>query len=107
MTKEKRKEIKETFLSLEKMFSQKDAVKSIVTTPEFLEVLEKARSCSRELWREDFPFDENLRFDIENAIEAVDSCCFAVRHGVVDKLQEFYDKALRKLSTVNGRLKGW
>lgn len=49
MTKEKRKEIKETFKALEEMFSKEDAVKNIVTTSKFKELFAKAKMFRTEL----------------------------------------------------------
>ena len=107
MTEEKRKEVKETFKALEEMFSQKDAVKSMVTTSRFLELFARVKKFRTELCQQ--MLEENSVNDfygyIENAIVAVEACVGIVVNA--DNQQEFIDKAKRNLRIVNDRLKGW
>lgn len=110
MTKEKRKEIKETFNALEELLSQKDAVKSIVTTSKFLELFARAKKFRTELCPQ--MLEENFVNDfygyIENAIVAIEACVRVVGNAeYADNSQEVIDRAKSKLRNVNDRLKGW
>ena len=68
MTKERRKEIKETFTTLEEILLQTDAVKSIVTDVNFLELLAKAKTFLDELRQEPL-IEDTLVNDFRNNIE--------------------------------------
>lgn len=110
MTKEKRKEVKETFKALEEMVSQKDAVKSIVTTSKFVELFARAKMFLTELHPQ--MLEENtvndFYGDIENVIVAIEACVSVVGNAeYADNSQEVIDRAKSKLRIVNDRLKGW
>lgn len=110
MTSEKRREVKETFKALEKMFLQKDALKSIVTTSKFIELFARAKRFLTELCPQ--MLEENtvndFYGDIENVIVAIEACVGIVGNAkYADNPQEFIDRAKRKLHIVNDRLKGW
>ena len=111
MTKEMRKEIKETFTTLEEILLQTDAVKSIVTDVNFLELLAKAKTFLDELRQEPLIEDtlvNDFRNNIENAIVAIEACVGIVgKAKYADNLREFIDRAKRNLRIVNDRLKGW
>ena len=111
MTKERRKEIKETFTTLEEILLQTDAVKSIVTDVNFLELLAKAKIFLDELRQEPLIEDtlvNDFRNNIENAIVAIEACVGIVgKAKYADNLREFIDRAKRNLRIVNDRLKGW
>lgn len=111
MTKERRKEIKETFKTLEEILLQTDAVKSIVTDVNFLELLAKAKTFLDELRQKPLIEDtlvNDFRNNIENAIVAIEACVGIVGNAkYADNLREFIDRAKRNLRIVNDRLKGW
>ena len=111
MTKEMRKEIKETFTTLEEILLQTDAVKSIVTDVNFLELLAKAKTFLDELRQKPLIEDtlvNDFRNNIENAIVAIEACVGIVGNAkYADNLREFIDRAKRNLRIVNDRLKGW
>ena len=111
MTKEMRKEIKETFTTLEEILLQTDAVKSIVTDVNFLELLAKAKTFLDELRQEpliEHTLVNDFRNNIENAIVAIEACVGIVgKAKYADNLREFIDRAKRNLRIVNDRLKGW
>ena len=111
MTKEMRKEIKETFTTLEEILLQTDAVKSIVTDVNFLELLAKAKTFLDELRQKPLIEDtlvNDFRNNIENAIVAIEACVGIVgKAKYADNLREFIDRAKRNLRIVNDRLKGW
>ena len=67
MTKEMRKEVKETFTTLEEILLQTDAVKSIVTDVNFLELLAKAKTFLDEL-RQKPLIEDTLVNDFRNNI---------------------------------------
>ena len=106
-----RKEIKETFTTLEEILLQTDAVKSIVTDVNFLELLAKAKTFLDELRQEPLIEDtlvNDFRNNIENAIVAIEACVGIVGNAkYADNLREFIDRAKRNLRIVNDRLKGW
>ena len=107
MIKEKRREIKETFASLEKMLSQAGSAESIVTAPKFRELVAKAKLFSRELWQEKFmiPQGNDFRVYIDNAIEVMGTCQPNVKGG--RNCEEWLNVARERLRIVNDCLKGW
>lgn len=107
MTKEKRKEIKETFKALEEVLLQTDSVESIITTPKFIELVAKAKLFSCELWQEMFviPQGNDFRVDIDNAIEVMGTCQPSVKGG--KKCDEWLNVARERLRIVNDCLKDW
>lgn len=111
MTKEKRREIKETFTDLEEMLSHTDSVEDVVTAANFLELLAKAKTFLDELRQEPLIEDtlvNDFRNNIENAIVAIEACVGIVGNAkYADNLREFIDRAKRNLRIVNDRLKGW
>lgn len=111
MTKEKRQEIKGTFTTLEEILLQTDAVKSIVTDVNFLELLAKAKTFLDELRQEPLIEDtlvNDFRNNIENAIVAIEACMGLVgEEKYVDTLQGLICKAKENLRIVNDYLKGW
>lgn len=108
MPKEVRKEIKETFKSLEETLSEPDYLSSVSTAIKLKELLAKAKSFASDFCQAGPLCGTGLGLDIENAISAIDALCFAVeKKEADDTLREFYAKALRMLTAVNGGLKGW
>lgn len=107
MTKEMRKEIKETFTSLEKVLSQPDFVETMVKTFEFMKLLAKAKDYLHvldEKWLE-ISRNDDFRFEIAKAIEAVEICQSEVKQGRDGN--EWLKTARERMRGVNDRLKGW
>ena len=110
MTKEKRKEIKETFKALEEVLLQTDSVESIVTALKFRELVSKAKTFSSELRQEVLPGNPvyDFRNDIDDAIVEIEACMDIVGdEDNLETLQEFLCKAKSHLHIVNSCLKGW
>lgn len=110
MTKEKWREIKETFTALEEMLWQTDSVEDVVTAANFLELLAKAKTFLDELRLEVFEdtLVDDFRNNIENAIVSIETCIGLVgKEKYVDTLQGLICKAKENLRIVNNYLKGW
>ena len=105
MTKEKRKEIKETFAALEEMLLQKDVVKSIVTTVKLTRLLANAKDCLHELNEKKIPRNDDFRFDIAKAVEAIENCRSEIEGG--RSSDEWLNKARERLHVVNDCLSDW
>ena len=106
LTKEMRKEIKETFTSLEKVLSQPDFVENMVKAFEFMNLLAKAKDCLHLLDEKlEIPRDEDFRFDIAKVVEAIENCQSEIRQGRDG--DEWLKTARERIRGVNDRLKGW
>ena len=104
MTKGKRKEIKETFASLEEMLLQTGSAESIVTAPKFRELVAKAKDCLHE-FDEKGVVDSCVSLDIAKAIDAIENCQSEIkwkRNG-----DEWLNTARERIRRVNDRLKDW
>ena len=104
MTNEKRKEIKETFASLEEMLSQTGSAESIATAPKFKELVAKAKDCLHEFDEKGY-VDSCFSLDIAKAIDAIENCQSEIkgeRNG-----DEWLNTARERIRRVNDRLKDW
>ena len=104
MIKEKRREIKETFASLEKMLSQAGSAESIVTAPKFRELVAKAKDYLHEFDEKGY-VDSYFSLDIAKAIDAIENCQSEIkwkRNG-----DEWFDTARKRIRKVTNRLKDW
>ena len=110
MTKEKKREIKETFASLEEMLLQTGSAEGIVKAPEFSELVAKAKKILSEFRQEvflDTPVND-FRNEIENAIVVIEACMSLVGDEKnAETFQVFLCKAKGCLRTVNSYLEGW
>lgn len=106
MTKERRKEIKETFKALEEMFLQPGFVENMVKAFEFMNLLAKAKDCLHLLDEKlEIPRDEDFRFDIAKVVEAIENCQSEIRQGRDG--DEWLKTAMERIRGVNERLKDW
>ena len=107
MTKEMRKEIKETFKALEEMLLQASSAESIIATHKLVELLAKAKDYLHALdekWLE-ISRNDDFRFEIAKAIEAVEICQSEVKQGRDG--DEWLKAARERIRGINDRLKGW
>jgi len=107
ITKEKRKEIQETFVSLEKMLSQAGFVENMAKAFEFMKLLANAKDCLHVLDEKKLKIsrDEDFRFDIARVKDSIENCQSEIankRNG-----NEWLNKARERIRKVNDRLKDW
>ena len=107
MTKEMRKEIKETFMSIEDVLLQPGFLETMVKAFEFMKLLAKAKDYLHALdekWLE-ISRNDDFRFEIAKAIEAVEICQSEVKQGRDG--DEWLKAARERIRGINDRLKGW
>lgn len=107
ITKEMRKEIKETFTSLEKELSLPGFVENMVKAFEFLNLLAKAKDCLHvldEKWLE-ISREDDFRFNIAQANDSIENC----QSEIVNKRNgdDWLNKTRARLRIVNECLKDW
>lgn len=107
ITKEMRKEIKETFTSLEKVLSQPDFVENMAKAFEFMRLFEKAKECLHVLdeKRVKISREDDFRFDIAKVKDSIENC----QSEIANKKDgdEWLETARDRLRIVNERLKDW
>ena len=107
MTKEKRKEIKETFKALEEMLLQASSAESIIATHKLVELLAKAKDCLHVLDEEKLkiPREDDFRFDIAKVRDGIENFLSEIKSG--RNGDEWLNKARARLRIVNECLKDW
>lgn len=108
MNKETRKEIKETFESLETMLSQVSSAQDLVkSTPRFDELLTKAKAYSQHLaiGGVESRNHDDIVLAIVKSVEAIELCQSEVRQDRDG--DEWLHTARERIRGVNERLKAW
>ena len=105
ISNEMRREIKGTFKSFEEVLSQTGSVEDIIITPKFTKLVANAKDCLHELDEKKILRNDDFRFEIAKAIEAIECYQSEIRQG--HDGDEWLKTARERIRGVNDRLKGW